>query len=349
MNAAEIAVGATEVERDAIGRDRSGAGAKPRTRRSQEELLAGLASRQHGVVARAQLREIGMTVAQIDYRVKCRSLIRMYESVYRVASHASDWRQSLLGACWAGGLQRQSVGSHRASLALSGLPGGLEIVEITSPRHRRARHTGVVTHESLILEERDIRYVDNIPITRAARTLCDSAALVVTREMPVATLELAIAEAIRLHLVDRASLAVEWKRLGGLKRPGSQLMEQLIDRAAEPTRPQQSTPESMALIAIRCAGLPEPVTQHRVWVSATQYFDLDLAWPEFRYAWEVSPWWFHGGTRRRHDRDAQRRLELRRVGWDYDVATDAEIDNGFPIILDILRHRVGGASIDPEN
>jgi len=42
------------------------------------------------------------------------------------------------------------------------LPGGEELVEITSLRHHRARHEGVIVHESRFLEERDIKYVDNI-------------------------------------------------------------------------------------------------------------------------------------------------------------------------------------------
>jgi len=157
-----------------------------------EQRHAALAQRQHGLATRGQLSAIGMSDSRIEYRLRSEAIYRVYESVYRLASHPVTWRQRLLAACWAGGDQRQAVVSHRAAAALLTLPGGSELAEITSPRHLRARHQGVITHESLILEDRDVHYVDEIPVTRPARTLCDLASLVVARELERSTLELAM-------------------------------------------------------------------------------------------------------------------------------------------------------------
>jgi hypothetical protein len=309
-------------------------------REMQERRLLTVARRQHGLITRSQAVSLGFKSSWLGRRLAQGRLIRVHESVYRLASHPLTWHHDLLAACFAGGQQRQSVVSFRSALQISALPGGAEIVEITSPRHRRARHAGVITHESRILEDRDIWYVGEIPVTRAARTLCDVAGLVVLREFDSATLELAVMEAMRLGLVDRTTLESEWRRLGGVRRLGGGVIERMLATLTPPARAQDSRPEVKALLAIRAAGLPEPVPQHRLWVSPTEHVRFDLAWPELKYAWEVSPWWYHGGTRERHDRDGHRRLLVRAAGWDYDVATDVEIDNGFPIILEILRNQV---------
>ena len=86
-----------------------------------------------------------------------------------------------MAACFAGG--KLSVASFRAAAHSSYLPGGAEIVEITSPRHRRARHTGVIAHESRHLTDLDVMYVDNIPVTRTARTINDLGLLIEQGEL----------------------------------------------------------------------------------------------------------------------------------------------------------------------
>src|SRR5436190_13729005 len=111
---------------------------------------------------------------------------------------------------------------------MSRLPGGLELVEITSRRHLRARHPGVTTHESAILDDRDLIYIDNIPTTRTARTLCDAAALVVAGELQRGTLQLAILEAYRRNLATSAAIQTTWRRLGGDRRVGGAFIRALV-------------------------------------------------------------------------------------------------------------------------
>ncbi len=142
--------------------------------------VADLAPRQHGLVARDQLLVVGSR-DQITRRLKSGRLIRIHDSVYRVPSTACSWRQALLAACLAGG--KSSVASFRAAALLHGLPGGAEVVEITTLRHHRWPYPHVVVHESRHLSELDVMIVDSIPVTRAARTLCDLAGLVELREL----------------------------------------------------------------------------------------------------------------------------------------------------------------------
>jgi hypothetical protein len=297
-----------------------------------DEQLMELAGVQHFVVSRSQLLEIG-TRDQIEHRVRSGYLERVFESVYRLRGSPPVWRQLLMAATFAGG--KFSVASFRAAAALSYLPGGEEWAEITSLRHHRARHEHVLAHESRFLEVRDLMYIDNIPVTRTARTLNDLALLVDTGEMTPGTLEHALHDAVRRSLVDIDRVWREWERLGGRRRPGGPTMERLLQRFVPPARTPDSNPEIKLLQMIRDAGLPEPVPQFRVWLSETRWADLDFGFPEQQGFAEFDPYKFHG-NRDKYMKDARRRLELRDLGWDGVSITDDELDSGGALAMRVL-------------
>src|SRR3954462_1500210 len=137
-------------------------------RAERERLLAGFARRQYGIAPYEQLRGAGLAPHPIKHLVTTGRLERLYLAVYRIAGVPVSWEQALLGACWAGGVR--SVASHRSAAALWQLPGGAEILEGTSPPWRRARHEGVVTHESRRIDPLDLTIMHGaIPVTRPAR------------------------------------------------------------------------------------------------------------------------------------------------------------------------------------
>jgi hypothetical protein len=298
-----------------------------------DEQLMELAGVQHFVVARPQLLEIG-TRDQTEHRVRGGMLERVYESVYRLRGSPATWRQLLMAATFAGG--KLSVASFRAAAALCYLPGGEELCEITSLRHHRARHEGVVAHESRFLTTEDIMYVDNIPVTRPARTLNDLALLVEQKQMAMATLDHAVHDAVRRGLVDIDRLWKEWERLGQTLRPGGRAMETLLQRFVPPARTPDSSPELRLLQCIREAQLPEPVPQLRVWLSETRWVDLDFGFPVQQGYAEFDPYKFHG-NRDKYMKDARRRLELRYLGWDGVPVTDDELDSGAVLAMRVLR------------
>jgi hypothetical protein len=295
--------------------------------------LLRLAGTQHGVVARAQLLDIGSR-DQLQRRLQSDALERLHHSVYRLAGSPQTWRQDVMAACFAGG--KFSVGSFRTAAALSYLPGGKEIVEITSPRHRRARHDGIIPHESRFLTDLDVMYVDNIPVTRPARTINDLGCLVEQGRLDMATLDLAMHDAVRRSLVDVERVWREWNRLGGAKRNGGRTVEMMLRRFVPPIGDVQTAPELRLLQLIRAAGLPEPVPQFRVWFSPTRWVDLDLAWPWIKRFMEFDSYKYHG-NRDKFMRDAKRRLELRALGWDGVSVTDDELDAGAELALNVAR------------
>jgi very-short-patch-repair endonuclease len=304
-----------------------------------DEHVMALAGQQHFVVGREQLLEIG-TPRQIKTRLHRGTLERVFESVYRVAGSPKTWRRDLTAATFAGG--KLSVASFRSAAALQYLPGGEEFLEITSQRHRRARHEGVIAHESRHLTELDVMYIDNIPVTRPARTINDLGLLVETGELAPKVLDHALHDAIRRNLVDVARVWREWERLGGTIRPGGKAIERLLKHFVPPKRDTDSSPEIQLLQYIRIAGLPEPVPQFRVWLSPTQWVDLDFSWPLIKIFFEFDSFKYHG-NRDKYMRDAERRLKLREQGWDVIVVTDDELDSGCKLAMSVARQLIANA------
>jgi hypothetical protein len=295
-----------------------------------------LAGRQHYVVARQQLGEFG-TDRQIEHRLAKGHLEPTYEGVYRVAGSPDTWQQRLMAACLAG--SGANAVSFRAAAQLWDLPGGDEIVEVTSPRHRRMQLEGVITHESYFLTDLDITYLDGMPVTRPARVLCDLALLVERGELRRCTYELALQEAIRRNLVDIPRLWREWERLGGVRRPGGRVVQEVLNSYVPPVRQPDTRPETRLLQILRAAGLPEPVPQFRVALSPTRNARLDFAWPEEKLYCEFDPYKWHGG-RDRYMHDATRRLQLEMLGWRGVAVTDDELDSGGRLATQLLLQRL---------
>jgi hypothetical protein len=303
-------------------------------RADRERVLAGFARRQFGIAPRSQLLDVGLERHHIDYLMRSGRLEQIFLAVYRVAGVPVSWEQMLLAACWAGGVR--SVASHRSAAALWELPGGAEILEVTSPRWRRARHEGVITHESRRIDPLDLTIVVGaIPVTRPARTFLDCCSLVERGVLEEQTAELVLQEAIRRNLVDITVVWGRWEKLGGERRLGGRIAKRLIDRWNPASAKTDSEAEAILLECIRGAGLPEPVPQHRVWLGPDECADLDFAWPDRKVAVEFDSYRWHGG-RIKHDADGRRELRLQARGWEIVSVADEELDAGCPLALSAL-------------
>jgi hypothetical protein len=298
--------------------------------------LLELAGRQHYVVSRAQLREFG-TDSKIENRINAGRLELVHQGVYRVVGSPDTWHQRLLAACLSS--SGANAVSFRAGSQMWLLPGGDEIVEITTPRHRRMQLEGVTTHESFFLTDLDVTYLHGIPVTRPARVSCDLALLVERGELRPCTYELAVQEAVRRDLVDIPRVWREWERLGGTRRPGGRIVREVLAAFVPPIRKPDTRPENRLLQLLRASGCPEPVPQYRVALSATRQVRLDFAWPDEKVYCEFDPYKWHGG-RDQYMRDATRRLELETLGWHGVTVTDEELDSGARLATRLLVQRL---------
>src|SRR5439155_25869835 len=142
-------------------------------------------------------------------------------------------------ACWAGG--QRAVASHRSAAALLGLPSARkDVFEISCPRWRRARHGGLIVHETSLLEPVDIDTVDGIPCTTAERTIFDLARFSTPR-----MLDVIIDNAIRRDLTTAAALVATTARLATRGRPGGRRFKAVIAERTPATPIPESAPERL--------------------------------------------------------------------------------------------------------
>lgn len=264
--------------------------------------MARLAARQHGVVARRQLRGLGYTDAQIKRAVQLGLLLRVHRGVYAVGHARLTQKGRWMAAVLACG--PNAVLSHRAAAALSELrpiPSGP--IDVTVPATGRRRRQGIRVHVSTGLARQDVRVIDGIPVTAVPRLLLDLAETVHRQQ-----LRLAIEAAQRRDLLDRRAIESTLARSQGRRgiKPLLSALEEIARRGEAPWT--QSENENRMLALIREAGLPEPSAN--VMVAG---FLVDLHWPRERVVVEVDSWTFHK-TPAKFESDRRQDAKLQRTG-----------------------------------
>jgi hypothetical protein len=271
------------------------------------QALLFVAERQHGLITRAQALSKGLTAGAIRGRLKAGAWERVHTAVYRVTGSRRTWRQSLMAACLAAG--RGSAVSHLAAAHLWKLPCGRERVEITITKTRSLRLEGVVVHRTSQLSGIDVVWVDHIPVTTAARTVIDLAA-VLTRKDLAEVLDQALAER-------RFPLAYLRRRLAALGtqgRLGSGKLAALIDeRIGGPRRPGSAFERRLFRILTE-AGLPLPEREYEVRLADGRLKRIDFAFVDFKLGIEADSYRHHSSLTD-WSRDHERNNQLIALGW----------------------------------
>jgi hypothetical protein len=286
-----------------------------------DTLLAQIVERQHGVFGRTTLRALGFSKQQIAVRVQQERWIEEFEGVFRIAGAPRCWQSGLLAACLAGGLR--AAASHRSAASVWGLGGGDQrIQELICPRWRRARHDGLVVHESKALDARDVTVVDAIPVTTVERTLLDLGAV-----RSPATVERAVEAALRKELTTLAALRSTVRRLGRQGRNGVGVLRRIVDERDPDRRITESDMEFLMLQVLRANGLPEPVVQYEIRHNGRFVARVDAAYPQWNIALEYESFEWHMG-RAAHVRDNARRNAVLRAGWKPVAVTYEDLRSG---------------------
>jgi transcriptional regulator with AbiEi antitoxin domain of type IV toxin-antitoxin system len=280
-----------------------------------------MAAEHHSVFTTGHARAAGITAKQREHRLKSGEWVEIYRNVYRFAGVPATWKGNLLAACWAGGFR--AVASCRSAAALYGLAGGrTDVVEITCPRWRRARHPRLIVRESLALDTCDVRVVDGIPVTSPERTLLDLAG--VCRPLVVS---MAFDKARELGLVSYQSVERTLKRLAKQGLPGVTPLRLVLSWRDPNARAPQSEMETKMLAVIERNGLPRPVPQYEIVVNGGLVARVDAAYPEARIAIEYQSFQEHtGGVAL--VRDSRRANKLRRIRWTTVTVTAPELRDG---------------------
>ena len=272
-----------------------------------EARFLDLAASQHGVGSRHQARSCGLTDRMIERRTVTGRLEIVLPAVYRAPGSVRTGRQMAMAASlWAGPGAAVSHTTAARLLRLEGVRAAALHVTVKS-----ASRTGsdlVVRHRTGVLDPVDLRRVDGIPVTSAARTLIDGADL-----LGAEALEVAFESARRMGLLTVTHLACRLDALGGRGRPGATLLRTLVEAHAG-RAPLEYRLEVKTARLLRSGRVPDPVPQHRVAAPDGRHYRLDFAWPQRQVAVECDGFETHG-YRLAWKRDRRRLAALEGMGW----------------------------------
>jgi hypothetical protein len=227
-----------------------------------------------------------------------------------------------MAAVLAGG--EGAVLSHRSAAALWGIRDtARRDVQITAPRQRR-RRPGLEMHEGRMRSD-EITTHRAIPVTTAARTLLDLAALLDEHHLARAAER---AEALRLP--SPTSLADLVARYPG--RPGTPAIQRLIEEARITPTTTRSELERRFLTLLDAECLPRPLVNEPV----DDGKEPDFRWTHERLVVELDGYETHG-TRAAFERDRARDRALMAAGWRVARITKRQLDDAPSDVASELR------------
>jgi hypothetical protein len=269
--------------------------------------LAELAERQYGVVSIRQLeRTLGYSRNAIQRDVAAGRLHLLHRGVYAVGHRLVPVHGRCLAAVLACG--PDALLSHRSAAWLWGITRtGPAPLHVTSPIPRKPR-LPIKLHHSRILTTGDRAFEDRIPVTALPRTLLDCAA-----ELSLLHLRRMIERSEERRLFDLRPIEDLLQRSG--RHRGRRRLRQAI-ALYQPVPFTRSGFERLFFEAVLEAGLPRPATNF-----VTAGFELDVYWPEHRFAVELDTYATHG-TNAAFERDHLRDEDLRLAGVELTRVTD---------------------------
>jgi hypothetical protein len=271
-------------------------------------LVAKLFASQHGVAARRQLVELGVTARMIERRLASGFWRAPHEGVYAMVGAPGTHEQSLMAAVLFAG--RGAAVSDRAAAAVHGTwafrADGL--VEITSPR--RIELPGVVVHRARVADDTHIMTVRGLPVTTPARTVVD------------------LGSSVSQHIV--ANLLEEWLAdrkvtIAGLRfvidavmRPGCHgagVARRVLESRSLGTEAADSTQEHLLATILRAYGAPEPAYHPLVDVGLPRPLELDYGYVPEKLAMEVQGQHLYTTNKSKYAWSLERTNLLQAAGW----------------------------------
>jgi very-short-patch-repair endonuclease len=236
------------------------------------------AARQHWVVTRGQLLELGFSPRAIKHRVATGRLYPVWRGVYAVGrpelTREGIWMAAVLSC------GPQAALSHASAAALWEIrPDVRGDIEVVVPARVARCRPGIVVHRRQGAGAPQITRHRGIPVTSVVCTLVDLAPRL-RRDQ----LEAAVNEADKRDLTDPEALRSGVDRLAG--RDGVAVLRRVLDRRT--FRLTDSALERRFLPLARRAGLPSPQTGRLV-----NGFTVDFYWPELRLVVETDGLRYH--------------------------------------------------------
>jgi very-short-patch-repair endonuclease len=242
-------------------------------------VLIELATRQHGVIARSQLAELGCGKGWIDGRLSTGYLHPLHRGVYAVGHRALGYRGRWMAAVLACG--PGAVLSHRTAAAVLDLRSTVSgKIEVTAARTRKSV-PGVTLHRPRSLHPDEVTTHDGFLVTTVERTLVDLAGTLTYPE-----LQRAFEQALRLRILDTSKL-----RLTPGRKGMRNLRRVMVTYAPEVLHSREELERRFWAFVI-ARKFPRPALN--VVVAG---YEVDALWREYMLIVELDGYDTHGGLR----------------------------------------------------
>lgn len=237
-----------------------------------------LATAQHGVVARRQLLELGLSAQAVQHRIDRGRLYRVERGVYAVGRPQLGRRGRWMAAVLSCG--PRAALSYGSAAALWGIERERRNrIEISTSSQSVRPRSRLLVYRRPNLRASDVEVKDGIPVTSIVRTLIDIASRLGRND-----LDRAVNEADRLGLIDPETL---FESLA--KHPGKRGVGALRDMLGERTfLLTDSELERRFLRLVAEAELPMPLTQQHL-----NGFRVDFVWPDLKLVVETDGLRYH--------------------------------------------------------
>jgi len=269
--------------------------------------IARLASCQHGVIARRQLRALGLSEPAISARAATGSLHPLFRGTFAVGHPAIGRRGRMFAALLACG--SGTVLSHGSAAELIGLwdkrPAPVDVIP---PNWAGRKIQDIRWHQVLLPSAEEIEIREGIPCTTPARTLVDMAG-----RLGRPALRRMVEQAAVLRLLDVAEVD---RVLARGRRRGAPQLRLILDawRNESGSRPRlRSALEARLLPQLIEAGLPRPRCNVPLQLDGHR-LEVDLLWEQHRLVIETDGEQTHG-TRAAFQRDRWRDQLLVAAGY----------------------------------
>jgi hypothetical protein len=272
---------------------------------SATQVIRRIAERQHGVVARRQLLECGLSSELVKGRLVSGYLVPIYEGVFAVGHlRITRWARWMAAVLATG---PHAVLSHGSAAELWAIRRSRGLPEVTR-RSGGTTRSAVRLHQTRVLEPVEMTIEAGIPVTSIERTLLDIAAGRDERQLE--------------HDVVAADRTgrLRWSELQRLldrtpRRPGAGRLRRVANQVSPHAVDAKSPTEVDFLALCRKAGLPEPSVN----VFASGHL-VDFLWSAQRVVVEADSYSYHG-DRLAFERDHERTVALAAAGYEVHRAT----------------------------
>jgi hypothetical protein len=264
-----------------------------------------LAASQHGIVARRQLLEIGVTHGIIDRRVRSGSLVRVDRGVFRLRTARQSYDQQLMTAIV--GVGPSTVVSHQSAAHMWELMDRRPELPHVTTSAGRWRSKAFNVHRSGDLAPEHVDAIRGIPVTIPSRTVVDLGATVSAKAVAVI-----FGRVLRDGMVTLREFECLLADIGRQGRAGVGVARKLVEERREWDGDNESVLEDEFRRLVSRAGLPSPVGQFEIRDHSGLFVGrADFAFPEQRLAIELDGYRYHSDPETFvRDRNRQNRLLL---------------------------------------